>query len=148
MSWLNHRAIGGVALVLAGLYGLIPLRAVKRGAELCALLRLAFQLDAEWVRSWGEVRLSCTDAAPPHDRAAARRYVVRRLIVVAAPPLVYKLAPAPAWKGPYFLSAAVAALGPIFVLMGEAAERAGAVIWQHDRVEGLNFTAQGRSTHI
>ncbi len=121
MSWLNYRAVGGVALVLAGLYGITPLRRASeaRCRELCALHGpLPFNLMRSGFVVGAKYGLSCIgcSAALMVALLLVGMSSVLWIVVVSAVVLVYKLAPASRIEGTLLISAAVAALGPIYIL--------------------------------
>jgi predicted metal-binding membrane protein len=121
MSWTDERLAGGVALGLAGLYGLTPLKRASeaRCRELCALHGpLPFNLMREAVLVGANYGVSCVgcSAALMVAMVLVGMSSLVWVVILGGIVLVYKLAPAPARWQTLLLSASMGALGAVFAL--------------------------------
>ena len=122
MPWRNQALTGGVALGLAAVYALTPLKRISqdRCREVCALHGpLPFNLvRAGAVAGWryGLSCLGCT-AGLMVAMVLVGMTSLGWSIVVAALVLVYKFAPPATWRLDVALAALVAALGVIYVAL-------------------------------
>jgi len=121
MPWPNQGLIGGAALVIAGLYGLTP---VKRASEAfcrerCALHGpLPFNLMRSAVVVGARYGLSCVGCSAGLMVAMVLIGMSDLLwmIVLAAVVLVYKIAPAPTPRSMVVLSVALVVLGVLYAV--------------------------------
>ena len=123
MPWSNQGLIGGVALVVAGLYALTP---VKRASEAlcrerCALHGpLPFNLIRSAVVAGVRYGMSCLGCSAGLMVAMVLIGMadLAWMIVLAAVVLVYKLAPAPSTRVMLAMSGALVALGVFYSVVG------------------------------
>lgn len=123
MPWSNQGLIGGVALVVAGLYALTP---VKRASEAlcrerCALHGpLPFNLTRSAVVAGVRYGMSCLGCSAGLMVAMVLIGMANLawMIVLAAIVLVYKLAPAPSSRTMLAMSGALVALGVLYSVVG------------------------------
>ncbi len=120
MPWPDQRLIGGAALVIAGLYALTPLKRASeaRCRELCALHGpLPFNLAHSAVVAGARYGLSCLGCSAGLMLAMVLIGVSNLgwMIVLAALISIDKLAPVPTLRWRLALSAAVVALGVVFL---------------------------------
>ncbi|MDQ2653181.1 MAG: DUF2182 domain-containing protein [Chloroflexota bacterium] len=123
MPWSNQGLIGGVALVVAGLYALTP---VKRASEAlcrerCALHGpLPFNLIRSAVVAGVRYGMSCLGCSAGLMVAMVLIGMANLawMIVLAAIVLVYKLAPAPSSRTMLAMSGALVALGVFYSVVG------------------------------
>ena len=123
MPWPNQAAVGGVALIIAGLYALTPLKRASeaRCRELCAVHGpLPFNLMRSAVAAGGRYGLSCLGCSAGLMMAMVLIGVTNLLWMVAltALVLVYKLAPASTLRWASAMSAAVVGLGILYAALG------------------------------
>lgn len=121
-SWLEGRLVGALALVLAGIYGLTPIKRASeaRCRELCALHGpLPFNLMRSAAVVGAKYGLSCVGCS-----AALMVAVViigmsnlGWMVLLSGIMLVYKLAPAPSERRTLLLSGTVTALGVVHGLI-------------------------------
>jgi predicted metal-binding membrane protein len=122
MPWRNQALAGGVALGLAALYALTPLKRISqdRCREVCALHGpLPFNLvRAGAVAGW-RYGLSCLGCSAGLMVAMVLVGMTSLgwAIVLAALVLVYKYAPPAAWRADVALAALVAVLGVVYVAL-------------------------------
>jgi predicted metal-binding membrane protein len=121
ISWPNQALVGGLALVLAGLYGLTPIKRASeaRCRELCALHGpLPFNLMRSAVVVGAKYGLSCVgcSAALMVAMVIIGMSNLVWVVILSVMVLVYKLAPAPSMRRTSLLSAALGALGVVYVL--------------------------------
>jgi predicted metal-binding membrane protein len=114
--------VGCVALVLAGLYGLTPIKRASeaRCRELCALHGpLPFNLMRSAVVVGAKYGLSCVgcSAALMVAMVIIGMSSLSWIVILSGVVLVYKLAPAPSTRRTWLLSAALGVLGVVYVLM-------------------------------
>jgi predicted metal-binding membrane protein len=119
MPWPNQAVVGGVALIIAGLYALTPLKRASeaRCRELCAVHGpLPFNLMRSAVVAGGRYGLSCLGCSAGLMVAMVLIGVSNLLWMIAltALILVYKLAPAATLRWASVLSAAVIVLGVVY----------------------------------
>jgi predicted metal-binding membrane protein len=114
--------VGGVALVLAGLYGLTPIKRASeaRCRELCALhspLPLNLMRSAAVVGA--KYGLSCVGCSAVLMVAMVMIGMssLSWIVILSGVVLVYKLAPAPSTRQTWLLSAALGTLGVVYGLM-------------------------------
>lgn len=122
MSLPGQGFVGGMALVLAGLYGLTPIKRASeaRCRELCALHSpLPFNLMRSAVVVGGKYGVSCVgcSAALMVALVVIGMSNVGWIVILSGVVLVYKLAPAPSTRRTLLLSAALGALGVVFGFM-------------------------------
>jgi predicted metal-binding membrane protein len=122
MSWPNQGMVGGLALVLAGLYGLTPIKRASeaRCRELCALHGpLPFNLMRSALVVGAKYGLSCVGCSAALMAAMVIIGMSNLIwaVILSGMVLVYKLAPAPSLRQTLLLSAALGALGVVYVLM-------------------------------
>jgi predicted metal-binding membrane protein len=122
MSVPDQGLVGGVALVLAGLYGLSPIKRASeaRCRELCALHGpLPFNLMRSAVAVGAKYGLSCVgcSAALMVAMVMIGMSSLSWIVILSGVVLVYKLAPAPSTRRTWLLSAALGALGVVYGLM-------------------------------
>ena len=121
MPWPNQSWVGGVALVLAGLYALTPIKRASqaRCRELCALHGpLPFNLMRSALVVGAKYGLSCLgcSAALMVAMLIIGMSNVSWIVILSGAVLVYKLAPAPSLRRTLLLSAALGALGVVYGL--------------------------------
>ena len=119
MPWPNQGLVGGVALILAGLYALTPLKRATeaRCRELCALHGpLPFNLMRSAVVAGGRYGLSCLGCSAGLMLAMVLIGIsnLTWMIALTSVLLTYKLAPAPTLRWSLALSAAVVGLGVLY----------------------------------
>jgi len=122
MPWPNQGWVGGVTLVLAGVYGLTPLKRYSqaRCRELCALHGpLPFNLLRSAVTVGARYGLSCAGCSAGLMVAMVLIGMSNLLaaVLLAALVLVYKLAPPLAWRQDMVLSLGVAATGVAYAVL-------------------------------
>jgi len=122
MPWPNQGWAGGVALVLAGLYALSPLKRASqaRCRELCALHGpLPFNLMRSAVTAGGRYGLSCIGCSAGLMIAMVLIGMsnLPGAVMLAAVVLVYKLAPPLARRHDVVLSLGVAAAGVAYAVI-------------------------------
>jgi predicted metal-binding membrane protein len=122
MSWSGEGSVGGVALVLAGVYGLTPIKRASeaRCRELCALHGpLPFDLMRSAVVVGTRYGLSCIgcSAALMIALLMVGMSNLTWIVVVSALVLVSKLAPVPSPRRTVLMSAGLAVLGVAYALM-------------------------------
>ena len=120
MSWTDDRLAGGLALALAGLYALTPLKRASeaRCRELCALHGpLPFNLMRSAVGVGAKYGLSCVgcSAALMVAMVLVGMSSLIWVAILGGIVLVYKLAPAPSKLQALMLSAALGGLGVVYV---------------------------------
>ncbi len=121
MSWPSQGLIGGAAFVLAGLYGLTPIKRASeaRCRELCALHGpLPFNLMRSAVVVGVKYSLSCVgcSAALMVAMLIIGMSNIGWAVILSGVLLVYKLAPTPSRRRTLLLSAALGALGVVYGL--------------------------------
>ena len=121
MPWPNQGLIGGAALVIAGLYGLTPVKCASEAwcRELCALHGpLPFNLVRSAVVVGARYGLSCLGCSAGLMVAMVLIGMSNLvwMIVLAAVVLAYKVAPAPTLPRMLALSAAMVALGVVYAV--------------------------------
>lgn len=121
MSWPSQGLIGGAAFVLAGLYGLTPIKRASeaRCRELCALHGpLPFNLMRSAIVVGIKYSLSCLgcSAALMVAMLIIGMSNVGWAVILSGVLLIYKLAPAPGMRRTLLLSAALGALGVVYGL--------------------------------
>ena len=119
MPWPNQGLVGGVALILAGLYALTPLKRATeaRCRELCALHGpLPFNLMRSAVVAGGRYGLSCLGCSAGLMLAIVLIGLsnLTWMIALTSVLLIYKLVPAPTLRWSLALSAAVVGLGVLY----------------------------------
>jgi len=122
MSLPSQGLVGGAALVLAGLYGLTPIKRASeaRCRELCALHGpLPFNLMRSALVVGAKYGLSCVGCSAVLMAAMVIIGMsnLSWIVILSGVVLVYKLAPAPSTRGAVLLSAALCALGVVYGLM-------------------------------
>jgi predicted metal-binding membrane protein len=122
MPWPNQPVVGGVALVIAGLYALTPLKRASeaRCRELCAVHGpLPFNLKRSALIAGGRYGLSCLGCSAGLMVAMVLIGTSNLLWMIAVTGLVliYKLAPAATLRWTSVLSAAVVVLGILYVAL-------------------------------
>ena len=122
MSLPGQGLVGGVALVLAGLYGLTPVKRASeaRCREMCALHSpLPFNLMRSAVVVGAKYGLSCVgcSAALMGALVVIGMSNVGWIVILSGVVLVYKLAPAPSTRRTLLLSAVLGAIGVVYGLM-------------------------------
>ena len=120
MPWPRQGLVGGAALVIAGLYALTPLKRASeaRCRELCALHGdMPFNLLSSAVVAGARYGLSCLGCSAGLMLAMVLigGSNLPWMIVLAAVISIYKLAPEPALRWRLALSAAVVALGVLYI---------------------------------
>ncbi len=120
MPWPDQGLVGGAALVLAGLYALTPLKRASEAVcrELCAVHGpLPFNLMSSAVVAGARYGLSCMGCSAGLMVAMVLIGASNLpwMIVLAAVVTIYKLAPAPTLGWRLALSAAVVALGVLYI---------------------------------
>jgi predicted metal-binding membrane protein len=123
MPWPDQRLIGGVALVLAGLYALTPLKRASeaRCRELCALHGpLPFNLQRSAVLVGARYGLSCIgcSAALMISTVLIGMSGLAWMAVLSGLVLLYKMAPVSGGWHRTVLAVAVAALGVLYAKGG------------------------------
>ena len=121
LSWPRQGLIGGVVFVLAGLYGLTPIKRASeaRCRELCALHGpLPFNLMRSALVVGAKYGLSCVgcSAALMVAMLIIGMSNVGWIVILSGVVLVYKLAPAPSMRRTLLLSAALGVLGVVYGL--------------------------------
>jgi predicted metal-binding membrane protein len=119
MPWPNQGLVDGVALILAGLYALTPLKRATeaRCRELCALHGpLPFNLMRSAVVAGGRYGLSCLGCSAGLMVAMVLIGLsnLTWMIALTSVLLIYKLVPAPTLRWSLALSAAVVGLGVLY----------------------------------
>ena len=119
MPWPNQGLVGGVALILAGLYALTPLKRATeaRCRELCALHGpLPFNLMRSAVVAGGRYGLSCLGCSAGLMVAMVLIGIsnLTWMIALTSVLLIYKLVPAATLRWTLALSAAVVGLGVLY----------------------------------
>jgi predicted metal-binding membrane protein len=122
MSLPGQGLVGGVALVLAGLYGLTPIKRASeaRCREVCALHGpLPFNLMRSAVVVGAKYGLSCVgcSAALMVAMLIIGMSSLSWIVILSGVVLVYKLAPALSTRRTWLLSAAFGALGVVYGLL-------------------------------
>lgn len=122
MPWPDERLIGGLALVLAALYALTPLKRASeaRCRELCALHDpLPFNLLRSALVAGARYGLSCLGCTAGLMVAAVIIGMTSLgwMVIISGLVLVYKLAPPLGGKYRLFVSSAVAVLGIVYILL-------------------------------
>jgi predicted metal-binding membrane protein len=116
MQWANQEFVGGAALIVAGVYGLTPVKRASEAScrERCALHGpLPFKLMRSAVVAgvrYGTSCLGCTAGVMVAMVLIEMSNLVW-MIAAAAVVFVYKIAPAPTIRGTFALSAAMVAVG-------------------------------------
>ncbi|HET7038231.1 MAG TPA: DUF2182 domain-containing protein [Thermomicrobiaceae bacterium] len=123
MPWPHQSWVGGAALVLAGLYGLTPLKRASqaRCRALCALHGpLPFKLTRSAVIVGLRYGVSCAGCSAGLMIAMVLLGMSNLLaaLPLAALVLVYKLAPPFDWRYDLVLALGVAAAGAAYVVLG------------------------------
>jgi predicted metal-binding membrane protein len=118
----NHGLVGGMAFVLAGLYGLTPIKRASeaRCRELCALHGpLPFNLMRSALVVGAKYGLSCVEcsAAVMVAMVIIGMSSLSWIVILSGVVLVYKLAPGPSTTRTLLLSAALGAFGVVYGLM-------------------------------
>lgn len=118
----DRRLVGGVALALAGLYGLTPIKAASeaRCRELCSLHGpLPFSLVRSALVAGARYGLSCVgcSAGLMVAMAVIGMSSLGWMVILAGVVLVYKLAPAPRVRRTWLLSAALIAMAVVYASM-------------------------------
>lgn len=118
----NQGLVGGVALALAGLYGLTPIKAASeaRCRELCSFHGpLPFGLVRSAVVAGARYGLSCLGCSAGLMVALAIIGMsnLAWMVVLAGVVLVYKLAPAPSLRRTWLLSTALIAMALVYASM-------------------------------
>jgi len=124
MPWPNQAVVGGVALVIAGLYALTPLKRASeaRCRELCAVHGpLPFNLMRSALVAGGRYGLSCLGCTGGLMLAMVLIGTANLIwmIAVTALVLVYKLAPSTGLRSASALSAMVVALGVLYIALAQ-----------------------------
>jgi predicted metal-binding membrane protein len=122
MPWPNQNWVGGVALVLAGLYALTPIKRASqaRCRELCALHGpLPFNLMRSALIAGVRYGFSCVGCSAGLMIAMVLIGMSNLLgaVMLAAAVLIYKLAPPLAWRYDLVLSLGVAAAGLAYAVL-------------------------------
>jgi predicted metal-binding membrane protein len=122
MPWPNQAVVGGVALIIAGLYALTPLKRASeaRCRELCAVHGpLPFNLMRSALIAGGRYALSCLGCSAGLMVAMVLIGIANLLWMIAltALILIYKLAPASTFRGASALAAAVVTLGILYATL-------------------------------
>ncbi len=123
MPWADQRLIGGVSLVLAGLYAVTPFKrsSEARCRELCALHGpLPFSLHRSAVLAGARYGASCVGCSAALMVAAALIGMSHLgwMAVLSGIVILYKLAPLPGMSQRMALAVAVAALGVLYAFVG------------------------------
>jgi predicted metal-binding membrane protein len=122
MPWPNQAVVGGVALIIAGLYALTPLKRASeaRCRELCAIHGpLPFNLMRSAFVAGGRYGLSCLGCSAGLMVAMVLIGISNLLWMIALTSLIllYKLAPASTLRWAPALSAAVVVLGILYAAL-------------------------------
>jgi len=122
MPWPNQAVVGGVALLIAGLYALTPLKRASeaRCRELCAVHGpLPFDLTRSALVAGGRYGLSCIGCSAGLMVAMVLIGTSNLLWMMAltALVLIYKLAPASTLRWASAMSAAVIVLGVLYAAL-------------------------------
>ena len=122
MPWPNQAVVGGVALLIAGLYALTPLKRASeaRCRELCAVHGpLPFNLTRSALVAGGRYGLSCIGCSAGLMVAMVLIGTSNLLWMMAltALVLIYKLAPASTLRWASAMSAAVIVLGVLYAAL-------------------------------
>jgi predicted metal-binding membrane protein len=122
MPWPNQAVVGGVALIVAGLYALTPLKRASeaRCRELCAVHGpLPFNLTRSALVAGGRYGLSCLGCSAGLMVAMVLigASSVLWMIALTALIIVYKLAPAATLRSASTLSAGVIVLGVLYAAL-------------------------------
>jgi predicted metal-binding membrane protein len=123
MPWPNQGFAGGVVLAVAALYGLTPIKRASeaRCRELCALHGpLPFNLLRSAVVSGAKYGLSCIGCSAALMLALLTIGMSNLpwMLILALVVLAYKLAPGAAMPRALVLSAALAAMGVVYAVVG------------------------------
>src|SRR6185436_17898133 len=123
MPWPNQQVVGGVSLIIAGLYALTPLKRASeaRCRELCAVHGgLPFNLMRSAMVAGGRYGLSCIGCSAGLMVAMVVIGISNLFWMIALTALlfIYKLAPAATFRWASALSAAVIVLGVLFAALG------------------------------
>ena len=123
MPWPDQRLIGGLALVLAALYAITPIKRASeaRCRELCALHDpLPFNLLRSALVAGVRYGLSCMGCTAGLMVAAVIIGMTSLgwMVIISGLILVYKLAPPLAGKYKLLVSLAVAVLGVVYTILG------------------------------
>jgi predicted metal-binding membrane protein len=115
----NHGPVGSVALVLAGVYGLTPIKAASeaRCREVCSLHgSLPFSLIRSALIAGARYGLSCVGCSAGLMIAMAIIGMsnLAWAVILTGVVLVYKLAPAPSMRRTWWLSAALLAMAVLY----------------------------------
>jgi predicted metal-binding membrane protein len=121
MPWPNQGVVAGVAIAIAGLYALTPLKRASEAScrERCALHGpLPFNLMRSAIVVGARYGLSCLGCSAGLMVAMMLIGMSNLvwMIVLAAVVLIYKLAPAPTPRWMFALSAALVALGVTYAV--------------------------------
>jgi predicted metal-binding membrane protein len=121
VSLPNQGLVGLVALVLAGLYALTPIKRASeaRCRELCALHGIPFNLMRSALVVGVKYGLSCVGCSAGVMVAIMIIGMsnLTWILILSAVVLVYKLAPAASMRRTLLLSGALGALGVVYALM-------------------------------
>jgi predicted metal-binding membrane protein len=122
MPWPNQAVVGGVALIIAGLYALTPLKRAseERCRELCAVHGpLPFSLMRSALVAGGRYGLSCLGCSAGLMVAMVLIGISNLLWMIAltALVLIYKLAPASTLRWASAMSAAAIVLGVLYAAL-------------------------------
>ena len=122
VPWSDQRLIGGLALVLAALYAITPLKRASeaRCRELCALHDpLPFNLLRSALVAGGRYGLSCLGCTAGLMVAAVfiGMTSLAWMVIISGLVLVYKLAPPLVGKTKWLLSLTIAGLGIAYILL-------------------------------
>lgn len=116
---VDQGPVGGVALALAGLYGLTPIKAASeaRCRELCSLHGpLPFSLVRSALLVGARYGLSCVGCSA--GLMVAMAFIGTSnlvwVVILASVVLAYKLAPAPSMRRTWLLSAALIAMAAVY----------------------------------
>jgi predicted metal-binding membrane protein len=115
----DQRLVGGVALAMAGLYGLTPIKVASeaRCRELCSLHGpMPFSLVRSALVAGGRYGLSCVECSAGLMVAMAviGMSSLGWMVILAGVVLVYKLAAAPSVRRTLLLSAALIAMAVVY----------------------------------
>jgi len=119
--WPNQGLVGGLALALAGLYGLTPIKSASeaRCRKVCALHGpLPFNLVRSALVVGARYSISCVGCSAGLMVAMVIIGMTNLgwVVILAGLVLVYKLAPAPSIRRRWLLSAALVALAVVYAL--------------------------------
>jgi predicted metal-binding membrane protein len=122
MPWPDQRLIGGLALVLAALYAITPLKRASeaRCRELCALHDpLPFNLLRSALVAGGRYGLSCLGCTAGLMVAAVLIGMTSLgwMLIISGLVLVYKLAPPLEGRNKWLVAIGVAALGIVYMIL-------------------------------